>query len=98
MSIEGKMDSSQRSEQEVNNNVTYIPNEIAIYVRRVRNYELPLFCGTQPMHVFDWTSHMSRIFRMIAVPGCLKLDIANLYFSGEASQWFDRRGADPILC
>lgn len=63
----------------------YIPEEIVVYERRVRDFGPPYFYGSSFMYVFYWTAVMGKIFRLVDVLGCHKIDLASLYLMGEAS-------------
>ena len=67
------------------------PDDIAVYIRRVRESAPPLFSATVgSIFVEDWTRVMSQNFRTVFVPKSLKVKIAYMFLRGEPVEWFER--------
>ena len=91
MSNLGSHSGSNREAPEVSSCYVISPDDIAVYIRRVRELAPPLLSATiGSIFVEDWARVMSQNLRALFVPKNLKLIIACMFFRGEPAAWFDR--------
>ena len=88
MSNLGHQSGSNGEDSEVNSFHEISPNEIAIYIRRMREYNKPVFSDSiDSMSVEEWTVVMSQNFRALFIPNSLRVAIACLFFRGTPTVW-----------
>ena len=82
-------DGSNREAPEVSSRYVASLNDIAVYIRRVKESAPSLFSATVgSIFVEDWTRVMSQNLR--ALPKNFKVIIACMFFRGEPAAWFER--------
>ena len=70
----------------------YLPSldDIAVYIRRVRESAPLLFSAIVGfMFAEDWTRVMSQNFKALSIPKSLKVEIACMFLRGELTVWID---------
>ena len=71
----------------------YVPSsdDIALYIRRVRESAPPLFTVVAgSIFVEDWTRVMSQNFKALSIPRSVNVKMACMFFRGEPTVWFER--------
>ena len=84
MSNLGSHAGSNREAPEDNSRYVSSPDDIAVYIRRVRESAPPLFSATiGSIFVKNWTKVMSQNLKALSVPKNLKVMITFMFFRGE---------------
>ena len=89
MSDLGRQRGSNGKTPEINNCYEISLDDIAIHIRRMREFASPIFSATiDSIYVEDWTKVMSQNFRALSIPKNLKVTIACMFLRGEPVAWF----------
>ena len=87
----GSRGGSNREAPNVSSRYVASPDDVVVYIKRVRESTPPSFSTTiGSIFVEDWTRVMSQNLRALFVPKNLKVMIACMFLRREPAAWFER--------